>query len=490
MARPLKIISENRAALCVSGLLLGFISVLPHAGAFLSLFIYIPFIRLIKSSAGSRAQNYLRLYLFSLFFYAGGLYWIYRFTVAGIIMASAYLALFPLGTRWIYGISGKRSMAIPFAWTLMESLKEIGPLAYTWNAPGYMLSYLKAAAGNASWGGVTALTFFVIFVNMLISETIMFKKKKDAMTCAAAMILFFAAGSIALKARRATPDDIKISAVQPSVSLFEKWDEAFIRKNMDLYEKLSGEVPEDTDLVIWPETAFSAGITWYPPEKETLRRIIGNSGKNTSHLVGSTHYEGSKKYNSLYLIGSDGAYVRYDKIRLLPVAEYVPWEWLYKALKKIYPIEYNLTRGTRAEPLRTEKFSVCAVICFESMFGGHIDHMMRQGADFMVISTNDGWFYKTPAPRNHLQMAVVRAIEQDSWVVHCANSGISAVIDNRGAIKEMTTMDERTVLNGRVGSRQGRGIYSYIRIYVDYAVPLAALMIFLFLSRRSVGGKQ
>ena len=77
---------------------------------------------------------------------------------------------------------------------------------------------------------------------------------------------------------------------------------------------------------------------------------------------------------------------------------------------------------------------ITPTICYESVYPSFVRHFVEHGANMLAIITNDGWYGRSSGPYQHEQFAVLRAIENRRWIVRCANTGISAVIDDRGRI--------------------------------------------------------
>jgi apolipoprotein N-acyltransferase len=73
-----------------------------------------------------------------------------------------------------------------------------------------------------------------------------------------------------------------------------------------------------------------------------------------------------------------------------------------------------------------------AIICFESVFSEYVSEGVKNGAEFIAIVTNDGWWGNTAGPYQHEQYAVLRAIECRKWIVRCAQTGVSCYIDPLG----------------------------------------------------------
>jgi apolipoprotein N-acyltransferase len=73
---------------------------------------------------------------------------------------------------------------------------------------------------------------------------------------------------------------------------------------------------------------------------------------------------------------------------------------------------------------------VCYEVAYPTLYASEV---LRGGAVLANI-TNDGWYGDSAAPRQHLALAVLRAVENRRYLVRAANTGISAVIDPTGRI--------------------------------------------------------
>lgn len=91
----------------------------------------------------------------------------------------------------------------------------------------------------------------------------------------------------------------------------------------------------------------------------------------------------------------------------------------------------------------------CA-ICYESVYPEYYTGYAAKGARFMTIITNDAWWGDTPGYRQHLSYASLRAIETRRSIARCANTGISAIINQSGEIVESTPWWERASIRSFV----------------------------------------
>ncbi len=220
------------------------------------------------------------------------------------------------------------------------------------------------------------------------------------------------------------------------------------------------------DLIIWPETCF--GENWPecrpgavdPPEYRDFERRAAVTravvGKETAartraySLLGlnALEWDGERfrKFNSAVLIGPDGGFRgRYDKMHLVPFGEYVPLKESLPWLQKLTPYthDYSCTPGrsfTRFELPTADRgtFTFGLLICYEDtdpLFARRYNPAAGgAGVDFLVNTSNDGWFNGTEEHRQHLAICRFRAVEARRSVVRAVNMGISGVIDPDGRV--------------------------------------------------------
>jgi apolipoprotein N-acyltransferase len=89
-------------------------------------------------------------------------------------------------------------------------------------------------------------------------------------------------------------------------------------------------------------------------------------------------------------------------------------------------------------------------ICYESVFPDFYREWANNGANVMSIITNDGWWGNTPGYRQHLSYASLRAIETRRSIARSANTGISALINQRGEIISSTEWWKPAYINGEL----------------------------------------
>jgi apolipoprotein N-acyltransferase len=211
------------------------------------------------------------------------------------------------------------------------------------------------------------------------------------------------------------------------------------------------------DLVIWPETA----IPYYLGDKiKDLNSIYSHTDFFNYYLLTGTIDISSEmgrrlKHNAAYFFTpGDSVYNIYRKLQLVPGEERIPLHdvlpgWITKFNKtpltagkkpvlfkmKLVPYQLEYKENDwqiirRAESVRS--INIASVICYEAIFPNVVQRFYESGCDLLIVITNDAWFDYTSQPFQHGQAVVLRAIEQRSSVVRCANTGISFFIDPYG----------------------------------------------------------
>ncbi|MDR0710758.1 MAG: apolipoprotein N-acyltransferase [Prevotellaceae bacterium] len=203
-----------------------------------------------------------------------------------------------------------------------------------------------------------------------------------------------------------------------------------------------------------PNVSFVTGaVTYYlfgkDEEAPPTARLMGNSNRR---------YE---VYNTALQADSSGRVQRYHKSKLVVGVEMLPYpKYLNKIISK-FAINLGGTSGglgTQKERVAfassNGKFSAGIAICYESIFGQFYTEYIKKGANVMMIITNDGWWRNTPGHRQHLRYASLRAIETRRSIARSANTGISAIINQRGEIVQRTSWWVRTTLSGAINANE------------------------------------
>jgi apolipoprotein N-acyltransferase len=109
------------------------------------------------------------------------------------------------------------------------------------------------------------------------------------------------------------------------------------------------------------------------------------------------------------------------------------------------------------------------------MYGEYINEYVRNGAQFLAIITNDGWWNNSPGHKQLLSYSKIRAIESRRDIARSANTGISAVINKRGDVLKTIGYNESGVINSSIN------LSNQITFYVKYGDYIYRIALFFFL---------
>jgi apolipoprotein N-acyltransferase len=344
----------------------------------------------------------------------------------------------------------------PPLYVLVEILRGWGDLGFTGARASDALFVYHHIVFLASIFGELGLSFLVILVNVFLWK---FFKKKDWQKVLLVISLIHVSWTFFPKA----------VLVPNKENSFEFWiyqtnEDAEEKYRMSTMEKLKN-LPKKDGLIVTPEAYITVFISKKP-------QIEGDV------LLGTLFREGRRRYNSALLINDKVE--RYDKVRLFPFAEFLPYPKVFSILKFLRGFSYY-NRGKGYHTLTYHDKKIGVLICFESYFEeGALKY--SKDADFIVIMTNDAWFRYDIALWNHFAKAVFRAAESGRWVVQVANKGISGVIDDYGRIRKILPVGKTSLEKIRVGKPHPT-IYPKLR-KVLFFVPIALLILGIFSESR------
>ncbi len=254
---------------------------------------------------------------------------------------------------------------------------------------------------------------------------------------------------------------IRVGLLQGNIDQAVKWDEQFQSATVETYGRLAQRVAaKHPELIVWPETAVPFFLRREPALASRVVGIVKETG--VPNLIGSPDLrENGRLYNTAFLIGTDGRILgRYDKRHLVPFGEYVPLHQVFFFLDKLVTGIGDFGRGGTATVFEGAGPPFSVMICYEVIFPAEVREFVQAGATYLVNITNDAWFGRSGAPYQHLAMAAMRAVENGSYLVRAANTGISAVIAPSGEILDQTDLFTEAALVGTIRPRRGETPYT------------------------------
>jgi apolipoprotein N-acyltransferase len=242
-----------------------------------------------------------------------------------------------------------------------------------------------------------------------------------------------------------------IRIVQADVRQETKYDKDAFAGIVGRYLRLTTRPAARTpDIVIWPEGAIPAAFDDYlAPDTWTRDAIVNALAPGQTLILGGYRYgQGARDTASIYntqavlLRGSKDLKIEafYDKYRLVPFGEFMPLDGLASRLgiKALVHVGDGFSAGARPAPLAVPGLPIMQpLICYEALYSGFTragSERSGKRAAWIVNISNDAWFGTGIGPRQHLNLASYRAIEEGLPMIRATPTGISAFIDAHGRL--------------------------------------------------------
>jgi len=434
-----------------------------------------------------------------------GVFWMHisidQFGNVGTVLAMLITLLFIIAVSGFYGLAGwlgRRLMAnarpavllilvFPLTWVLGEWLRGWFLTGFPWLALGYS-QIDSLLSGFAPVFGVYGVSLAVAVSSGLLVLAYSDRRIEPLMALVLAIVIW---GDGYLLGRvqwtEDTGETLKVSLIQGNIDQAEKWKRENLESTLALYRDLSRESRE-SDVIIWPETAVPAFLhqldeTFLTPLEEEFQ-AQESQGKKSALLMGIPVWqpEGKHYYNALLAL--DGERDEYYKRHLVPFGEFMPLKSLIGPLLEWIEIPMSdFSAGAAVRPLiRLAGRPVGVSICYEDAFGEEMIQALPD-AQYLVNVSNDAWFGDSLALPQHLEIARMRALETGRYLLRSTNTGISALIDQRGQLMGRSPKFQQHVLSGDIQAMQGMTPYARYGNWLVVAFSVAGLLLTLIICR-------
>lgn len=376
---------------------------------------------------------------------------------------------------------GRQPLAFASFWVIQEWLKTWLLSGFPWLFVGYAFTEQTLINGLAPVLGVFGISFVAVLFAASVVELFRHKVTFIGLSILA-LLASFALGFIEWV--KPTGDKLSVSLVQGNIPQDLKWLTEYRVRTLEIYENLSKN-EWGQDLVIWPEAAIPM---FHDEAIPFITGVIDHARKNDSTWITGLIYRNLKNYdkshrayppiyNSMAVFGESQAL--YKKQRLVPFGEYIPFEGLFNLLPNLTNMQgaMSISRGPKNQkPFTVKGQNIGAAICYEVAY----PQTTRQNAkntNFLLTISNDAWFGSSSGPWQHLQMVQMRSLETGRYFVRATNTGVTAIINQKGKIISQIPQFERTVLRGQVQSMSG--VTPFVR-FGSYPILILSVLIILF----------
>ncbi len=389
-----------------------------------------------------------------------------------------YLGVFAVGAQWL-ARRGRWAfrLGVPALWAVVEWWRQLGTLGLGWGDLAYTQHLALPILQVTKLTGIWGLAFLIVLVNVALAEV--------ALLCSSAR----AGGELPFKARGFSPVSLPVfgggvaalllaaliygevtlhtehlaptftaAALQGNINQNVHQNAAYNARVVRTFNAQSRDAAaRGASLVVWPETAYPGYLQTADVSRMQVAAQLAQTRQTA--LIGGIEYDWAqrKNANSLLLMTPAGAVTgSYQKRQLVPFGEFVPGRRWMPFLESLHVTSFDMKPGADTQALLDGGpgiGKIGATICFESSYPRFLREQVRRGAGLLVISTDDAWFGRTAAARQHSAIAAVRAAETDRYVVRSAATGISQIIAPTGQVLAEAGLFQPAVVAAPVQSR-------------------------------------
>jgi apolipoprotein N-acyltransferase len=452
-------------------------------------FGWAPLLLALRGARGRRAAGLG--YAAGLAFYLATVWWVINtmttyghmplaLSLVALVLLCAVLATYTAAFAWLLA-AGRDRLVLPDAllpvaaaalWTALEFLRTYLFSGFPWALLGYTQYRQPTVRLLAAATGVYGVSALVLLVNGALAgmAASVFERRggvprRRTLALHATLVGLATAGTFVYASamwRDVTGGSgVRVAVLQGNIDQAVKWDRGHQGRTLETYERLARlAAKERPALIVWPETALPFFLRREPELGPRVQAFVADVG--IPMLIGSPEVGADGLlYNSAFYLGADGAIRgRYDKRHLVPFGEYVPLRRVFFFLDKLVTGIGDFGRGRVATVFHDGAYRFSVMICYEVIFPAEVREFARAGAQFLANITNDAWFGESGAPYQHLAMAAMRAVENGSYLVRAANTGVSAVIAPTGAILAQSPLFVETAIVGTIRLRAGETPYT------------------------------
>ncbi len=466
-------VRKNIMLSALSGILLSIPFLVPHTGLVL-LFAFVPLFWMEHMFTVNQQKGCWKYYALTfLIWNTLTIFWISYITVVGGILAVlanafvsfAIFAIFRRVKRWVLRKGKPEIIAHLFLialWVSWEHFYFDAEITFPWLTLGNGLATNLKLAQWYEITGVLGGSLWILFFNVFSYYLARGKIKKQRAILFAVLLSIPAVWSMIRFYTYKEPDlPVEMVVVQPNIDPVHEKFSSMSQRAQD--EKILGlarsGITAATKLVVAPETSIKEVLlgNYFSAPSMVAYKAFVEENPHTAIVFGATmfgfHPPSARKptvasrrygagwyevFNSAIQLDTTDRVQYYHKSKLVTGGEKMPYTDLFPFIERLAPKLGGTsgTLGTQSErtvfTTNEQGITTGVAICFESIFGEFFTEYVKKGANLMVVITNDGWWGNTPGYRQHASYASLRAIETRRSIAHCANTGISALINQKG----------------------------------------------------------
>lgn len=451
--------------------------------------ITLTLLALLWRKSSSSVQAATAGFAFGMGLFGAGVTWLYvslhdfghmepALAVLALIVLCAYLSLFPALAGWMTALRWFRTSwawpgMVAALWALMEWLRGTLFTGFPWLAVGYSQAPNSPLAGFAPIAGVYGVSLLLVLSAAWLACWLENRQNRRFLLWLGS-VWIVGLGLQQIRWTEPEGEPVTVSLLQGNIPQNKKWEPEHLAATMRAYVRLVQESP--SQLIVTPEISFPLYYDQAPRDYLELlaEHARSRQGNVLVGLVERTPADDSY-YNTMFSFGISPEQ-SYRKYHLVPFGEYIPLKAVFGWVIDVLHIPLSdFSRGRLNQPpLDLAGQRVAVNICYEDVFGEEIIMKLPQ-ASLLVNVSNDAWFGHSIGPRQHLQISQMRALETGRYMLRATNTGVTAVINERGEVLQQLEMFTTAGLHS---SAQGfSGATPYVRLGNSLVFGLISLFL-------------
>ncbi|HEV8611054.1 MAG TPA: apolipoprotein N-acyltransferase [Thermoanaerobaculia bacterium] len=420
-----------------------------------------------------RSRGFFSGFLFGMAYWIASIPWIVyvvtRFGsqsnamgVLSLVILAAINAEWPTVIGWaVVSVAPPRSAwrfaVFPFLWLAAEHVRANVYRGFPWNLTAEALYRHPIWIQSAAFWGAYGVGFLVVAVSTLLAVAAVERRMQPALAAALVALAVGISGAIRLSARPEPPaKTISFALLQPNIPQESRLLEDHRAVNYaKVLEQARAAAASRPDLIVIPESALPV----YWETSATLRRDLTELARSCdcAILFNDVDIEANDRYyNAARLLTPRGMGEPYRKVHLVPFGEYVPLPRIFFFVRQVSTEigefsaaeEPSLLMGEVDSKKGSVPFSIGVGVCYEILYPVLSWKQVREGANLLVTISNDSWYGAGGAQAQHFAGAVLRAVENERYLLRAAITGISGTADERGRILTELGPDGKGTIRG------------------------------------------
>lgn len=412
------------------------------------------------------------------------------------------------------------SLSFIFFWLAFEWLHFHWELSWSWLTLGHSQTMYPSFIQYIEYTGVLGISAHILLVNVMVYQVVrawVLVNHRDAVmkgiATVALLVLPFIMDLILTNENRdilKPSGSIAVRLIQPNIDPYEKFGGNNKEQIASFVELMTRPGIDSIDLAILPETAIPRAVwhrelrtdkllqpLWKVIQEDSVSLLTGLSEIRridpqrdkvpaSARKLGNSRYL-YEVYNAAAMLRPEGEPQTFQKGKLVPMVERVPYLEYFSFLKNLN-IDLGGSFGNYGKPPEMkplegpEGAQLASLVCYESEYGDYIRPLFHKGANLITVVTNDGWwnFDNSTNQRSgssghiqHAHMSVLRAIENRREVARAANTGISLFVDAKGNILQPSEYWVQATVDRRCNLYSGETFYMK---YGDYLGIIALII--------------